>query len=71
MTLDGLVIAGIGFAATLLVISVGALVLVALKIQEERAGTGCRSAGCRRSRAGDGFISSRVAEPARDINWRE
>lgn len=72
MTLDGLVIAGLAFSATLFVVSVAALVVITLKIQEERSG-GCRGAGCRRSRSGNGCTNSpRSVETVRGgSNWRE
>lgn len=54
MTLDGLVIAGLAFSITLFVISLAALAVVALKIQEDRRGTGCHGGGCRRRPDGNG-----------------
>lgn len=72
MTLDGLVIAGLAFSITLFVVSLAALGIVALKIQEDRRGTGCHGGGCRRSRSANGCTKSRTAEPGRgETNWRE
>ena len=70
---DGLVLALLSASVTLFVVSVAAVALVALKIQEERSGTDCPSAGCRRRRPGNGCtIELRGAETARgDTHWRE
>lgn len=70
---DGLILAACSAAVTLFVVSVAAVALVAMKIHEERRGTDCPSAGCRRRRPGKGCtIELRGAETARgDTNWRE
>lgn len=63
----GLVIAVAAMAATFVVVALAGLALVAIQIQEERHGTGCRAAGGRRSRLGQGCNRPRVAEPARGV----
>jgi len=70
---DGLILALLSAAVTLFVVSVAAVALVAVKIHEERTGTDCPSAGCRRRRLGKGCSSElRGAETARgDTHWRE
>lgn len=62
MTLDGLVIAGLAFSVTLFVISVAALVVITLRIQEDRRGSGCHGGGCRRRPAGQGCNRGRGVE---------
>lgn len=70
---DGVILALMSAAVTLFVVSVAAVALVAVKIHEERKGTDCPSAGCRRRRLGKGCsIELRGAETARgETNWRE
>ncbi len=70
---DGVILALMSAAVTLFVVSVAAVALVAVKIHEERKGTDCPSAGCRRRRLGKGCsIELRGAETARgDTHWRE
>lgn len=65
--LQGSVIAVASAAVTLVVVGLAGLALVALQIQEERRGSGCRAAGCRRSRPGQGRTTPRGAETARGI----
>jgi hypothetical protein len=74
MTLiEGMILAACSAAVTLFVVAVAAVGLVAMKIHEERRGTDCHDAGCRRRRPGNGCtIELRGAETARgDTNWRE
>lgn len=61
MTLEGFLIASIACSITFLVIALAGLVVIALKIQEERHGTGCRAAGCRRRPDGKGCNRGRWA----------
>jgi hypothetical protein len=70
---DGVILALLSAAVTLFVVAVAAVGLVAMKIHEERRGTDCPAAGCRRRRPGNGCsIELRGAETARgDTNWRE
>jgi hypothetical protein len=70
---QGLIVAACSAAVTLLVVAVAAVGLVAMKIHEERRGTDCPAAGCRRRRPGNGCsIELRGAETARGTsNWRE
>jgi hypothetical protein len=70
---DGVILALLSAAVTLAVVAVAAVGLVAMKIHEERRGTDCPAAGCRRRRPGKGCtIELRGAETARgETNWRE
>jgi hypothetical protein len=63
----GIAIAAGSAAITFMFIAAAGLALVANRIQEERYGIGCRSAGCRRSRSGNGCDQSRTAERVRDL----
>lgn len=63
---EGLVIATLAFSLTFVCIAAVGLSVVLTRIHEERNGNGCRSAGCRRSRSGNGCDRSRMAEPVRD-----
>lgn len=71
--LEGTAVALMSASVTLLTVALAGLALVAFQIQEERSGSGCRGAGCRRSRPGQGCTNgSRVAETARGhITGRE
>lgn len=62
----GIAIAVGSAAITFMFIAAAGLALVVNRLQEERYGIGCRSAGCRRSRSGNGCDLSRTAEHARD-----
>ena len=70
---QGLIVAACSAAVTLFVVAVAAVGLVAVRIHEERPGTDCPAAGCRRRRPGKGCtIELRGAESARsETNWRE
>lgn len=59
MSIEGLIIAGLAFSTTLFVVSVAALAVITLRIQEDRRGTGCHGGGCRRRSAGKGCTSGR------------
>ena len=63
---EGLVIVSVAFGCTFMLIAAVGLSLVLSRIQEERRGNGCRSAGCRRSRSCNGCDLSRTAEHVRD-----
>jgi hypothetical protein len=54
-------------AITLMFVAAFGIAVVVNRIQEERYGSGCRSAGCRRSRPGNGGNQSRTAEHVRDL----
>ena len=62
MTIEGLIIAGLACSATLFVVSVAALVVITLRIQEDRRGTGCHGGGCRRRPDGNGCNRGRGVE---------
>ncbi len=61
----GLVVLAITAGMFLVAVALAGLALVGIQIQEERRGSGCRAAGGRRSRRGQGCNRPRVAEPAR------
>lgn len=63
----GLVVLAITTGLFLVGVTLAGVALVAIQIQEERAGTGRRAAGGRRSRTGQGCTAPRVAETARGI----
>lgn len=59
MTLvEGIVVAVISAAVTLVTVSAGGLALAWMHVHEERRGSGCRGAGCRRSRSGQGWVDA-------------
>lgn len=69
--IDGLILAGLACSTTLFVVSVAALGIVALKIQEDRRGTGCHGGGCRRRSAGKGCSGRGVDGNAPGLISRE
>lgn len=65
---DGFLISVAAFAGTAVFVALAGVVIVALQISDERCGSGCRGAGCRRDagRTGGAGKRARPAEPDRD-----